>query len=87
MSRLQAQMAQPQYAALSKVKSQDAAISAQLSKLMAQDVAWYKLVPTLRSTAADRGRHPDQHRRPSLSTASCGGGSADGDRARGRRCG
>jgi hypothetical protein len=44
-----------QYADLSNIKSQNATISQQLTKLMSQDVGWYKLVPTLRSTAQTAG--------------------------------
>lgn len=44
-----------QYADLSNIKSENATISQQLTKLMAQDVGWYKLVPTLRSTAQTAG--------------------------------
>jgi Tfp pilus assembly protein PilN len=44
-----------QFAELSNVKLGEAALSAQLTKLMAQDVAWYQLVPTLRSTADTAG--------------------------------
>jgi cytoskeletal protein RodZ len=44
-----------QYANLSNIKSENVTISQQLTKLMAQDVAWYKLVPTLRSTAQTAG--------------------------------
>jgi hypothetical protein len=44
-----------QYADLSNIKSEDATISQQLTKLMHQDVGWYKLVPTLRSTAQTAG--------------------------------
>jgi Tfp pilus assembly protein PilN len=52
---LQASISDPKYAALSKAKSDGAAISSELAKLMATDVAWYEAVPTLRSTAQTAG--------------------------------
>jgi Tfp pilus assembly protein PilN len=55
VSKLQSEMDQPQFAQLSKVKSQGAAISTQLNKLMAQDVAWYQLVPSLLSNGQTAG--------------------------------
>jgi cytoskeletal protein RodZ len=55
VNSLQASIADPKYAALSKAKSDGAAISSELTKLMATDVAWYELVPTLRTTAQSAG--------------------------------
>ena len=48
-------MCSPQFATLSKTKNQNAAISGDLTKLMAQDVAWYQLIPTLQTTAQTSG--------------------------------
>jgi Tfp pilus assembly protein PilN len=55
VNSLQASIADPKYAALSKAKSDGAAISSELTKLMATDVAWYEVVPTLRTTAQAAG--------------------------------
>ena len=55
VSNLKAQINQPQYAAVGKVKAQDALISSELTKLMARDVAWYQVVPALQSTAKTAG--------------------------------
>jgi hypothetical protein len=52
---LQKSIAAPQFASINETKSQSAAISDELSKLMAQDVAWYDLVPTLQATAVASG--------------------------------
>jgi Tfp pilus assembly protein PilN len=53
LSKLQS--AQHQYAALSTAKGSAAAIDTELTKLMAQDVPWYQLVPALRSAASTSG--------------------------------
>lgn len=46
---------QEQYKDLSTAKSGAAAIDAELAKLMATDVAWYELVPSLRAAAQSAG--------------------------------
>jgi Tfp pilus assembly protein PilN len=55
VNKLHATISDPKYAALSKAKSDGAAISSELTKLMATDVAWYQVVPTLRTTAQTAG--------------------------------
>jgi hypothetical protein len=45
------QREQQKYSALKTTKNSDAALSAELSKLMATDVAWYDLVPALGTAA------------------------------------
>jgi Tfp pilus assembly protein PilN len=49
------QREQQQFSGLKTTKSTDAALSAQLSKLMGSDVAWYELVPALETAASTAG--------------------------------